>query len=211
MLTALVIIIGVVVWLFAAQPWRGAAADASPSMPSASPSPTATPTPSPTPAETEDPSATDVAVEPSTEPTPVETGIAKPCEAHELTVEALTDQDTYRSGQNPQLSIQLTNDGAKDCTINVGTTGQQFTITSGSDTWWRSTDCQTEPSDMVVTLAAGQTVTSATPLTWDRTRSNVSTCGDADRPRAPGGGASFHLTVEIGGVASMTSKQFLLY
>jgi hypothetical protein len=62
------------------------------------------------------------------------------------------------------------------CLINVGTATQSFVITSGSDTWWRSTDCQSESSDQVVQLAPGQTVSSVTPLTWDRTRSSVDTC-----------------------------------
>ena len=108
--------------------------------------------------------------------------------------------------------MRVTNNGSEDCGLNVGTTTQVFTITSGSDTWWRSTDCQTEPSDMVVLLAAGQTVTSAAPLTWDRTRSSVDTCGpDASRQAAPGGGATYRLDVEIGGISSLEPKQILLY
>jgi hypothetical protein len=95
--------------------------------------------------------------------------------------------------------------------MNVGTSAQVFTITSGTDTWWRSTDCQKEPSDTVVVLAADQTVKSAVPLTWDRTRSSVSTCASANRPRAPGGGATYHLAVEIGGITSTEDAQFLLY
>ncbi len=93
----------------------------------------------------------------------------------------------------------------------MGTSAQTFTIMSGSDVWWRSTDCQTEPSDMVVLLSAGQTVSSATPLTWDRTRSSVGSCDDTGRQVAPGGGASYHLSVEIGGIASTQSAQMLLY
>ena len=147
------------------------------------------------------------------EPTasPEATPTAKPCVARDVAVEAVSDQETYEPGQNPQLSITLTNNGATDCTLNVGTSGQSFTIKSGSDIWWRSTDCQTEPSDMVVLLAAGQSVSSAAPLTWDRTRSAVGTCGDSDRQNAPGGGASYHLSVEIGGIASTQSAQILLY
>ena len=64
---------------------------------------------------------------------------------------------------------------------------------------------------MVVLLTAGQTVASAAPLVWDRTRSSVDTCSDSDRPRAPGGGASYHLEVEIGGIISTESAQLLLY
>ncbi len=203
MLLALLLVAGAVTWLLIAQPWRGFALESLLPTPSATatsraPTPTAVPTPTET-------------VDASPEPSPDTTGTAKPCEARELLVEAVTDQESYDAGQLPQLSIRLTNSGTKDCTINVGTTSQKFTISSGSDVWWRSTDCQTEPSDMIVTLAAGQTVTSATPLAWDRTRSSVSSCEDAGRPQAPGGGASYHLSVEIGGVPSEGSAQFFLY
>jgi len=126
-------------------------------------------------------------------------------------VEALSDADTYAAGQNPQLSIRLTNEGEVDCTLNVGTTTQVFAVTSGDDVWWRSTDCQSEPSDMIATIAAGQSVSSATPVVWDRTRSSVSTCDAGNRPVAPGGGASYHVTVEIGGIPAVASKQILLY
>lgn len=123
----------------------------------------------------------------------------------------MTDADTYEADASPQFSISLTNTGAADCTINVGTTTQVFTVKSGDDTWWRSTDCQQNPADMVVTLAAGSSVTSAEPVVWDRTRSSVDTCESQERPRAPGSGASYHLSVEIGGFASAESKQILLF
>ena len=56
-----------------------------------------------------------------------------------------------------------------------------------------------------------EAVSSAAPLVWDRTRSAVSSCKDDSRPRAPGGGASYHLTVSIGGIQSPETAQFLLY
>ena len=215
MLLAVLLVIGGIAWLLIAQPWRGLAfdvfsePDASPSSsPSSTPSVTASVTASET--ETETPASTPT---PTPEPsaTAAGTGTAKPCVASAILVEAVTDADTYAAGQNPQLSIRLTNEGAVDCTLNVGTTTQQFTVTSGSDVWWRSTDCQTEPSDMIVTLAAGQTVASATPVVWDRTRSTVATCGTSDRPAAPGGGASYHVAVEVGGIAGLSAKQIILY
>ncbi|SFR91271.1 hypothetical protein SAMN04487846_0530 [Microbacterium sp. cf046] len=217
LLLALVLIAGMV-WLLIAQPWRGAAenrADPTPTATQAAatdlPVPgTTTPTPTPTATPTATPTPTPTRTSTST-PAPDATPTAKPCVARDITVEALTDQDTYEAGQNPQLSIRLTNNGGTDCTLNVGTSGQAFTIVSGTDVWWRSTDCQTEPSDMVVLLAAGQSVSSAAPLVWDRTRSSVSTCADSNRQNAPGGGASYHLSVEIGGIASTQSAQILLY
>jgi cytoskeletal protein RodZ len=209
LLLVIVVVVVAAVWVLVAQPWRGSAAEPQPSPSVSTPAATPPDTPTPVPTETsaEAPPAT-----PSDTPTPQATQVAAPaCTTGQLAVEAVTDKTEYPSGENPQLSIRLTNKGAADCTINVGTTGQAFTITSGSDTWWRSTDCQTEPSDMVVTLAAGQTVQSATPLTWDRTRSSVDSCTSDSRERAPGGGSSYHLSVSIGGVPSAQTAQFMLY
>src|SRR4051794_36114098 len=228
-----VLIVGIIavialVWLLIAQPWRGSAAQGGPDQSSddqktsdaavselpvpgdtsGAVSPAATPSATPTATPASD--ATDTAAaEGGRLPAAVPTAV--PCRSGDILVEAVTDKSSYASGQNPLLSIRLTNNGETDCSLNVGTTTQVFTISSGTDTWWRSTDCQSEPSDMVVLLAAGQTVSSAAPLTWDRTRSSVSTCADPNRPRAPGGGATYHLDVEIGGISSTQSAEMLLY
>lgn len=217
MLLALVAVVAIV-WLLIAQPWSGAASERS-ATPQASPTPTeppvtlpvpdgdaATPKPSSTPTATTTPVATTPTPKPSsTAPT------AAACTAADLEVEPLTDADSYTSKQKPKLSIALTNKGDAGCTLNVGTSTQKFVISSGSDTWWRSTDCQSTPSDQVVLLGAGQRVVSAAPLVWDRTRSSVKTCTATDRAKAPGGGASYHLSVQIGGVESEGTAQFLLY
>lgn len=210
-LLAVVLVLGAVAWLLVAQPWRTAAAERPKPLVAASATVAALPTPeasTPAPAPTTAPTPTPVATQ-TPAPQPIATPDATACTPRNVTVDAVTDQSTYPSGQNPQLSIRLTNYGTTDCTLNVGTTQQALTITSGSDTWWRSTDCQTEPSDMIVLISAGQTVSSAQPVEWDRTRSSVSTCG-GDRPVAAGGGASYHLKVSIGGIASSGSAQFLL-
>lgn len=211
MLVALVAIIAVV-WLLIAQPWSGAASESPQAEPAASPSPTPTDLSLPVPVgQTPEPSPSATAPAPDATPTPTGTEPATPaCANDDLLVEPLIDKESYRSGEKPRLSIALTNTGDVDCTLNVGTSTQKFTISSGSDVWWRSTDCQSTPSDQVVLLAAGQRVTSAAPLEWDRTRSSVKTC-EGERPAAPGGGASYHLTVEIAGVESDGSEQFLLY
>jgi cytoskeletal protein RodZ len=200
-----ILVVAALVWLFIAQPWNGNAA------PAPSPSPSVTtpaPTPSSTPSESTD-AAADGASADAVDPAASAEGVPA-CTNDDVAIEALTDQSSYAADQNPQLSIRLTNTSDAECAINVGTSGQSFTITSGNDTWWRSTDCQSEPSDMIVTIAAGQTVTSATPITWDRTRSSVDSCQDANRAKAPAGGASYHLAVAIGGIPSTMTAQFLL-
>ncbi|MEN2738469.1 hypothetical protein ABCS02_11810 [Microbacterium sp. X-17] len=211
LLVVVVALLVVLIWVLAAQPWRGAAAEPSPTA--STPVPTTSDTPTPPATVTPAPAATPAAVAtPNQTPQPTPTAAAAPaCTTGDLTVEALTDKGEYASGENPQLSIKLTNHGAHDCTMNVGTSAQAFTITSGSDTWWRSTDCQSQPSDMIVTLAAGQSVQSAAPLTWDRTRSSVSSCDGGGRQQAPGGGATYRLAVSIGGVPSAQPASFLLY
>src|SRR5690554_299552 len=170
---ALLVVIAAIaagVWLVIAQPW----ADAAEPAPVTSPTPTAV-TETPTPTEPADEET------PSPEPTKEEVPSAEPCRAVDVTVEAVTDAGTYAAGELPQLSISLTNNSAADCTLDVGSATQMFTVSSGADVWWRSTDCQENSSSMLVTLAAGQTVTSADPVVWDRTRSSVDTCDQEDR------------------------------
>lgn len=195
-LILLVAAIGVGAWLLIAQPWAAAETTKTPppsASASATPS-TGTDSPSPSP-------------DASTEQAPAIVA----CEASDIEVAAVADAATYAAGVMPKLSISLTNKGAKDCTIDVGSTTQVFTVSSGDDVWWRSTDCQENPSSMIATLTAGTTVTSKDPVTWDRTRSSVETCAQENRQRAPGGGASYHVEVSIGGFTSPSTAQILLY
>lgn len=196
-LVLVVALVGVSAWLLVARPWAATT--------DATPVPTSTGTPSPTTV------PTDTSGSPTPDPTAEETPGVVACEAKDVVVAAVTDADAYDAGVLPNLSISLTNTGPADCTIDVGSTTQVFTVSSGADVWWRSTDCQENPSSMIATLAAGATVTSKVPVVWDRTRSSVETCDQENRPRAPGGGSSYHVAVEIGGFAGATTKQILLY
>lgn len=197
-LILLIAAIGLGAWLLIARPW--AAADT-------------VKTPAPTTSTSELPSSSPSAdtESPSPEPSVGQTPAIVACEAKDIEVAAVTDAETYQAGVLPKLSISLTNKGSTDCTIDVGSTTQEFTISSGSDDWWRSTDCQENPSSMIATLTAGTTVTSKEPVTWDRTRSSVETCAQENRQRAPGGGASYHVQVSIGGFTSLSTAQILLY
>lgn len=190
--------IGIGVWLVIVQPWAQGA-----DQPTSTPTTSVSETPSATP--------TSDAESPSPDPSAPASPAIVACTAKDVEVAAVTDADTYAAGVLPKLSISLTNKSASDCTMDVGSTTQTFTVMSGSDVWWRSTDCQENPSSMIVTLKAGTTVTSKDPVTWDRTRSSVETCAQENRQRAPGGGASYHVEVAIGGFTGLTTKQILLY
>jgi hypothetical protein len=84
-----------------------------------------------------------------------------------------------------------------------------FTITSGSEVYWKSTDCQTDKVDAEVLLQPGKTISSQAPITWDRTRSDPSTC-QSNREQVPAGGVSYHLETSVAGITSAETKQFIL-
>ena len=158
------------------------------------------------------PAATDVpaaSAEPEPEPTaaPVD-GAA--CVDAQITVEAVTDAAVYAADEQPNLSVTIANTGSNSCVIDVGTAAQVFTVKSGNEVYWTSTDCQVDPVAAEVTLEPGQVVSSSEPLVWDRTRSSADTC-DGERAAVPGGGASYHLGVAVDGFESEDTKQFLLY
>ncbi|GAB3809164.1 hypothetical protein GCM10028798_36360 [Humibacter antri] len=146
---------------------------------------------------------------PTTVPTTKATASGKACAASVIDVEAITDANSYGGGVQPQLSFSITNTGTKACTFDAGTAKQVFTITSGTQVYWKSTDCQTNPVDTVILLEPGKTLTS-NPIAWDRTHSDPSTCSDKQRQAVPAAGASYHLKVQVDGVTSKTTKQFLL-
>ena len=138
-----------------------------------------------------------------------DSGEAKACVADDIRVDAVTNATSYAAGEQPQLSLSVTNTGTAPCTMNAGTSQQVFTVLSGDEVYWTSTDCQTSPSDQDVLLEPGKTVSSNPPITWDRTRSAPDTCG-ATRDPVPAAGASYHLKTSIGGFESKDSAQFLL-
>ncbi|NQX12666.1 hypothetical protein HQQ80_13595 [Microbacteriaceae bacterium VKM Ac-2855] len=190
------IILIVVVVLLIWRPWAGASSAPTPVVtPSETPLPTIYPS-SPAAGVPETPTG-----EAAATPTPT-------CSASDVSVTAVTDASSYAAGAIPQLSLTLTNTSAADCVINAGTSQQVFTITSGSDTIWRSSDCQSEPNDLEILLTAGQTV-NGTPIPWDRTRSSTATCAGG-REAVTAGGAAYNLSVSVAGITSASTAQFLL-
>lgn len=144
---------------------------------------------------------------PTTEATPTPTAPI-PCTTAEVAVTALTDAGEYGPEAQPQLSLKITNTSAAPCTIDVGTAAQVYTVTSGADTIWTSTDCQSDGSNEVVALQPGQEL-QAPNIPWVRERSTPDTC-EGERPAAVAGGASYELTVSIGGLGSEPTSFILL-
>ncbi|TFD05938.1 hypothetical protein [Cryobacterium sp. TMT1-66-1] len=132
------------------------------------------------------------------------------CDPSAVQVAAVTDATNYAVGVLPQLSLSLTNIGTTDCVINAGNAKQVFTVMSGQDVYWTSTDCQTNPIDAQVTLKPGVVMPLATPITWDRTRSAVDTCQAEARTAVPAGGASYYLHVTVDGIEAADPALMIL-
>ncbi len=153
-----------------------------------------------------DPSAAPGTVDSASQTPP---GEVAACAAGNVSIAPVTDADTYAAGVMPKLSFTITNTGSEACKLNAGTSQQVYTITSGSETYWISTDCQTDPTDTEAVLEPGVAV-SSTPFAWDRTRSAADTCMSSARPAVPAAGASYHLSVSVAGIPSADTKQFIL-
>lgn len=139
----------------------------------------------------------------------VKTGELPPCAAGELVVTPLTDRDSYSDGELPQLSLRVENTGAAACEAQLGTGGMLFTLTSGSDVVWRSTDCQVRP-DMRAVILEPKKPLETEAIAWDRTRSSTETC-DVDRDPVGADGSTYHLQVSAAGVPGTGTASFLLY
>lgn len=151
---------------------------------------------------------TDLVEEPA-KPTADTAADTPACEATQLLVTATTDQASYGAGENPQLSLSVENTGKNACIADLGTAGMSFTVASGEDQVWRSTDCQSNAVSTPVILDPN-TPLHTEAISWDRTRSSAETC-DIERDPVVAGGASYHLRAAAGGVDSIETAQFLLY
>lgn len=130
------------------------------------------------------------------------------CAASDITLKPIVDKSSYTSLEQPKVSMSITNTSSSACTIDLGSSQQILTITSGSETYWSSKDCQVNGTHQDVKMTAGQTLTTPA-ITWDRTRSSTTTCSTT-RSSVPAGGASYHLSTAVGSITSTTSALLIL-
>jgi mannose-6-phosphate isomerase-like protein (cupin superfamily) len=130
------------------------------------------------------------------------------CSKDQIQLTPVLDKSAYAATEDPKIAMSIKNTGSASCHMNLGSSQQVLTISSGAEQYWSSKDCQTGGTDQDVTIKAGQTLTTPA-ITWDRTRSSTSTC-DSSRPAVTGGGASYHLQVAVGSLVSKESAQFIL-
>ena len=155
-------------------------------------------------------SSTGSASSPSARSTPSTSSAAdgSTCAKDQIQLTAVVDKTAYGPTEDPKIAMSIKNTGSNSCHMDLGSSQQVLTISSGEEQYWSSKDCQTGGTNQDVTIKAGQTLTTPA-IAWDRTRSSTSTC-DSSRPSVTGGGASYHLQVGVGNIESKDSVQFIL-
>jgi hypothetical protein len=131
--------------------------------------------------------------------TPTPTPSATPgCNQNLVTVSGSTDKAAYGPGENPMLTLKVTNGGTMPCEINIGTSQMEFLVTSGPDRIFSSRDCQAVSEDLLKMIAPGASETANFP--WPRNRS-VEGCQPVESK--PGGGGAYYIfTAKLGSRAS---------
>ncbi|MDQ0771044.1 hypothetical protein QF031_003793 [Pseudarthrobacter defluvii] len=187
---ALLLVILVVSGFALAGAFRGGSQQASSTQPSSTDPASATPAASAT-------SSAAAAATASATPSP--TASATPtCDQNRVTVTASTDKPAYGPGENPMLTLKVTNGGKVPCEVNIGTSQMEFLVTSGSDRIFSSKDCQASSEDLVKVIAPGASETANFP--WSRNRSAD---GCKAVAAAPGGGGAYYIfTAKLGSRAS---------
>jgi hypothetical protein len=90
------------------------------------------------------------------------------CQQNLISVTAATDKPSYGAGEEPLLTLKVTNNNKVPCEVNIGTSQMEFLITSGSDRIFSSQDCQADSTDLTKTIAPGKSETANLP--WQRNR-----------------------------------------
>lgn len=181
---------------------------------SAEPGAAATTSPAPADAAPSEPAATETAPAADATADPADTSTegasdAATCSTRDIELKPVTDKTSYAATELPQISMSITNSGRADCSIDLGSAQQTLVITSGEEQYWSSKDCQVNGTNQVVTLTAGQTL-STPPIAWDRTRSSADTCESTSREPVTAGGATYRLAVSVGDITSADTAQMIL-
>ncbi|GAA1416224.1 hypothetical protein AUR04nite_28680 [Glutamicibacter uratoxydans] len=98
-----------------------------------------------------------------------QTASANACKEGEVKITASTDKKSYAPEENPVLTLGIENTSDRECEVNVGTSQQEFLISSGSDRIFSTVDCLANSEDVLLKFAAGQKENAK--FDWNRNRS----------------------------------------
>jgi hypothetical protein len=103
----------------------------------------------------------------------------KPCPASSLALAAVTDAPSYTVGNEPVLSLQVTNKSRVPCVVDLADPQIVLRIYNGESRVWGSHDCKIEPGTDDRTLMAGATV--KVSVVWSGLSSQPQCAGQRER------------------------------
>ena len=139
------------------------------------------------------------------EPDPPPTSTAEPteqappaeCNIKDLELTASTAAQSFSLNDSEAiLELNVLNTTGIDCSLNVGTSQQEFLVTSGSDRIFSSKDCQVDPEDHAMVLQPKKKEVAR--FSWSMNRSEPE-CKDVSAEPQPG---TYKLTVSLGELES---------
>lgn len=136
----------------------------------------------------------------SADPSPGSSAETAGCIEGEVVVTASTAQTTHGPADDPVLVMTIKNAGASECMVNVGTSQQDFSVMSGADRIFSTSDCVQDPTDTEIMIKPGASETAR--FTWTRVRSAPGCKFVAAKPR-PG---TYGFTAKLGNVSSETAR-----
>ncbi|MGV2951105.1 hypothetical protein ACNPM8_02855 [Glutamicibacter sp. AGC46] len=140
-----------------------------------------------------EPSAQQTQSVPSPSPEPEDDeAAAKKCKSDEVEITATTDAKSYASDKKPTLLLGIENVSKRECELNVGTTQQEFLVSSGADRIFSTIDCLDGAEDVNLAFKPGQKENAR--FTWNRERSAPGCKSVSVQPR-PG---TYKFTAAIG-------------
>jgi hypothetical protein len=103
----------------------------------------------------------------------------KTCTQASLALAAVTNHPSYTVGDQPVLSIQVTNKGALACVVDLADPQIVLRVYNGESRVWGSHDCEIQPGTKDRTLMAGTTV--KVSIIWSGLSSQPKCAGTRER------------------------------
>lgn len=128
------------------------------------------------------PSATSAGVLASPTPSASPSAAVAICQPEALTIEAVTDAESYAVGATPRLTLRVTNTGTAPCTRDLGQAAVELVVFSGRDRIWSSDDCAPGGPKDVTTLEPGTPAVQR--VTWNGRRSRPGCAGEKEQAAA---------------------------
>jgi hypothetical protein len=101
------------------------------------------------------------------------------CSATQVSVSAVPAATHFRVGDQPQLMLQVTNNGPGPCVQDLSDSQVELRVYNGESRVWGSHDCEIEPGTANRTLAVGQPV--RVSIVWSGLSSQPKCAGTRQR------------------------------